>query len=186
MRRTTLIGWALAIIAGVGAYRVTVAARTARAPAEAPDPATNALLDWLNVRGEQRTDIAAADTAFAADLQQLRASLEAKRTALAAALGNPETPDAQILAHVEAVIAADSALERRVAQYLLAVRPHLTSDQQRRLFGLCADGIRQGRGRQYRGGTTQPGEFRGRGMGPGGGQGRGMGGRWGASQTSPN
>lgn len=116
---------------------------------------------------------------------------DATPTSDAAANEAPPATDQDILDQVERVIAAQDTLERRVAQHIVAVRGHLTPDQQKRLLGLCAKQVRkhrhQGWGRGYgrgmhRGGAGhEHGGGKGRGHGPGHrggrgqGQGRGMG-----------
>jgi hypothetical protein len=139
-------------------------------------------MDWLQVPADQREAIQQHDPEFAQKLKLLRDTLTAKRADLAATLDDPKSTDDGIRAKLEAVIAADASLERSVVDYVLTVRHHLTADQQQRLFGLCAEGVRQGssagpglgfgRGRGFGGGTGGGNGFRG-GMGPGGGRGRG-------------
>jgi hypothetical protein len=165
---------AIVVLAGFGAYRTTVDLRADSAPAGPTDEAANALMRWLNASPRQQAELHADDPNFAADLVRLRTELQTRRSELAVSLEDPAASDAQIRSRVEAVIAASAALERRVTDYLLLVRKHLTAEQQRRLFGLCAEGVRQGPGRRWRGGTEDDGA--GRGRGPGGGRGLGRGG----------
>ena len=80
---------------------------------------------------------------------------------LAAALDKPSSSDQEIRDRVEAAIAASNAIERRTTQYLLTIRQHLSSDQQKQLFGLAAQEVRRGAG-----------------GGPGAGAGGGGGGGW--------
>lgn len=172
----------VAAMAGTIAFAATRMARTPQTTSPAPttrpvpvsaDP-TATLMNWLNVPEAQRHQIATHDPAFAADLSSLRSSLNSRREALAAALGDVNSPDQIIELRVEEVIAASNALERRVMKHLLEVRDHLTADQQKQLFGLCAEGVRQGNGWGWGRGHGMGGG--GRGMGPGMmGGGRGMG-----------
>lgn len=170
-RRTikTLLGLLAATLVGVGAYAASVRTRPAAEPANPSDSATQALMDWLQVPTDQRAEIQQHDPAFAQDLKTLRQTLADRRADLAAALDDPTTPDPAIRAKLEALIAADANLERRAADYLLAVRHRLSPEQKKRLFGLCAEGVRQGVNCPWRQGA--PGMGRGQ-----GGQGRGMGG----------
>lgn len=162
---------------GLGAYITTLKTRPASAPAPADSSATEALLSWLGASESQREELRTHDAGFAAELKQLKADLAAKRAAFAAVLEKGDAPDDQILTGLEAVLAANNALERRIAEYLLSVRDHLTPEQQRKLFGLCAEEARHGR--QWRGGRGESG------LGPPSGrqgQGRGWrGGRGGGS-----
>ncbi|MCY2953524.1 MAG: hypothetical protein NTU53_16325 [Planctomycetota bacterium] len=166
--RKTILGLLVAAIVGVGAYATSVATRPTSNPAIASDSATQTLMDWLQVPASQRVEIQQHDPAFAENLKSLREALADKRADLAVTLDDPDATDESIRAKLEALIVADANLERRVADYLLAVRHHLTKDQQRRLFGLCAEGIRQGPNGPWRQGPD--------GIGRGqGGQGRGLG-----------
>ena len=175
----TILGLLVAAIVGVGAYAASVATRPASNPAKPSDAATQALMDWLQVPANQRAEIQQHDPGFADNLKSLREALAAKRADLATTLDDPNAADETIRAKLEALIAADANLERRVADYLLAVRHHLTKDQQRRLFGLCAEGIRQGPNGAWRQGPDGVGRGQGgqgRGLGPPAGRGPGSGG----------
>lgn len=179
-QRKTILGLVVVAAVGVGAYAASVATKPASRPAPSSDTATAALMDWLQIPANQRSEIQQHDPAFAENLRSLRQTLADKRADLAAALDDPNAADEAIRSKLEALIAADANLERRVADYLLTVRHHLTKDQQRRLFGLCAEGVRQGPNCPWRQGLPdgvgrgQGGQ--GRGMGPDGGRGAGMGG----------
>jgi len=166
----------VAVTAGAGAFAATRAMRgpgarsgatSSPAQAVAADP-TRPLMDWLNVPQDKRREVAAHDPGFAADLQKLRSELASRRTALADALADPKSPDELIRGRVEAVIAASGELERRVTRYLLEVRPYLTAEQQKKLFGLCAEEVRRGNGWRWREGQEGGGPGRGGGMGRGG------------------
>jgi Spy/CpxP family protein refolding chaperone len=170
-KRRMLIGALLVLVGGLAGFEVTFAVRSARAQVQPADrAAADAVLDWLLVPAGQREAIRAHDPAFGTDLKRLREESAASRAALAAALEISDATGEQIRARSESAIAAGAALERRVTEHLLAIRDHLTPEQQKRLFGLCAEGVRQGRGWQWRHG--QSGEA-GKGMGMGRGMGRG-------------
>lgn len=186
--RFTIGSIVVAIFSGLGAYTATVATKSASQPATAAtDNPTDSLVSWLGASDAQRTQLIEHDPTFSGDLKQLQAELAAKRSELAAILERAAASNEDIMAGVEASIAAGAALERRIAKYLLTVRDHLTPEQQRRLFNLCAEEIRQGcrcrRGQQLdlggNGTGGQTGEHRG-GRGPygrgfGGGRGQGAG-----------
>lgn len=182
-RRRLIAGVVLVIAAGLGGYAATVATRSASAPAPAADSATQALLDWLNASAVQRAALRDHDRSFPGELQKLRSELATRRAELAAALEKTGTPDDVIMSRVEAVSAASAALDRRVAGYLLSVRDHLNAEQQKRLFGLCAETVREGGGRQWRGGRGVGAEGNREGRGGGGGRGRGPG--WGGGRGGP-
>jgi hypothetical protein len=173
-RRVSILSAVLVALAGLGAYTATVTTRSTSQPATSSDDATEALLSWLNASADQRSQLRQADAGFASELKQLKANVAANRAVLASLLEKPEATNDQIMVGLEKVIAANNALERRVAKYLLSVREHLTIEQQRRLLNLCAEEVRHGRGYQWgrqQGGhdtDVQPGRGR-HGRGPGGG-----------------
>lgn len=177
------------VVAGGGSFVASVATRPSDAPAVAEDTATQALLTWLRASDEQRAALRGHDPAFARDLRKLRAELAHQRALLASSLdGAAVAPDA-VRARLNDVLATQAAIEHRVMDYLLSVRDHLTPDQRRQLFGLCAEEVRQGRawrwGRQRGEADSQP-EDAGRGPGWRGG-GRGPGGyRGGRGATFPS
>jgi len=158
----------MAGIAALAAYTATISSRPASAPSTAPaeDTTTNTLLTWLGASQRQQDELKAHDPGFATELKQLKTALETKRTEFAATLEKVNASDDEIMARLEAVLTANATLERRIAKYLLSVRDHLTPEQQRKLFDLCAEEARHGR--QWRGGrgTNEP-------AGPGGQPGRG-------------
>ena len=167
----------LAVAAGVAAFLATPA------PGRQDGRGRQAALSrWLDLSAERAEDVRKADPDFQQESGLLTANLAAEREKLAALIEDPASSDKQVLEHVERVIAAHDALERRVARHVLAIRPHLTADQQKRLMGLCASGVREA-GRPWRRGRGQGGgqglgQGGGQGLGQGGGQGKGPGGPW--------
>lgn len=120
-------------------------------------PAQAGLSKWLGLSARQQADVASADAEFEAAARRLQDELAQARADLAARLERTRSTNAEILDHVERVIAAHDALERRVAQHLVRLRPHLTVAQQKRLFDLCAEGVREAGGRRWRGGRGPEG-----------------------------
>lgn len=166
------LGIALCVVAAAGGYALSVSTRPTTTTQPAADDATELFLDWLQVSPSQRSTIRQREPRFGQELKQLRETMQAQRQALAAALQDPQTPEQEIREKHEAAIAAGNAMERRVVDYLLTVRDHLTPEQQRRLAGLCAQGVTQG---QWRWRHGQQGGGPGGGPGAGGGRGRGWG-----------
>ncbi len=169
-----------------GSFTATVLVRS-QPPAE--PPATTAttphpegfgqsLARRLGLSDEQARQVEALNPAFDADLQRLRADQAAARAALAAAFEAGDAPNETIRALAEAVIETHTRVERTVIDQLLAVRHLLSADQQKRLFELCAEGVREGSGRRWRGGRGESPdaahEHEQRGHGPGQGRGRRM------------
>ncbi|MBN1511142.1 MAG: periplasmic heavy metal sensor [Phycisphaerae bacterium] len=134
---------AVAAVVFAGAFLTTVGTT--------PTPSTNTpmppLARWLGVDAETAAIIHEQDPAFTEDVTALRRELDSARARLAELFENAEASDEQIRAAVDASIAAHNELERRVSEYLIAVRKHLTPDQQKKLFGLCANEIRECRKR---------------------------------------
>ncbi len=189
--RTILLA-ALALACAAGSYWVTYAWQQ---PPATPAPTGAAgrptrLLDWLRLTPAQREAVRALEADFERDRAALEAELEASRSRLAAAFESGTTTDTELLAQVDAVLAAHQAVERRVAEYLVSLRPHLTPAQRTRLLGHFATGVREARGFRWRHGAADgldPGDGRGAGgppadRGPGG---RGGGRRGGGPGRQP-
>jgi len=165
--RTILLA-AVAVVCAAASYWVTYAWQQ---PPAAPVPTAPAgrptrLLDWLQLTPAQRAAVRDLESDFERDRAALEAELEAARGRLAAACESETTTDTELLAQVEAVLAAHQAVERRVAQYLVSLRPHLTPAQRTRLLGHFATGVREARGFRWRHGNID-------GLDAGGGRGAG-------------
>jgi len=167
-----------------GSFFGTVVTRlqTTTAPASAP---CSPLARRLGLNPEQVKVLEAHDPQFAEDFRALREKLEEARLTLAAVFEKESATGDEIRAQVEAAIEAHNQLERRVAEYVITVRDHLTPEQQKRLFGLCAEKVRES-GRRWRHGRghhsnvmdddgSQGGWRRGQGRGHGRGEGYGRG-----------
>jgi Spy/CpxP family protein refolding chaperone len=160
-------GLALAAVAAVS-FGVTLAARQ---QSNNPAPAVS-VPDQLSLAREQWEVIQNHDMSFEADLATLRAEARTRRQDLCAALESNEISDSDIRAKAAALRAAENRVQERVLDHLLAIRQHLTPDQQRRLLNMCAQGMRQGGG----GGGMRWGPQDGSGPRRGGGGGAGGGG----------
>jgi Spy/CpxP family protein refolding chaperone len=186
--KTSLTIGVVAALCFGGSFIGTVATRSrATPPAVEPQPLPP-LARQIGLDAEQARVLDAKDPQFAADLQALRDELEKARSELAAAFDDPNTTDDEIRRRIEAVIEAHNRVERRVGEYLITVRDQLTPEQQKRLFGLCAEKVRE-RGKRWRHGRAHGRESGiendntsehapGAGQGHGEGQGRGKGRRW--------
>lgn len=161
---------ALGIAAGLG---TTYAWQTRPTPPAASAPA-DILGGWLRLPPSQLRALRDIDPGFSAERDELETTLATERETLAALFEQPDADDQAILDQVERVIAAHAALERRVARYLLAVRPHLTDPQRARLFEHAASGVREA-GRRWRGGRDAELENNRRVGGPPSDRGRGFG-----------
>jgi len=170
----------IALACAAGSYLATYALQQQGHPAWTGGPATAAaqsVTNWLGLTAQQADGVREIEASFAADRAPLEAKLAAERERLATMLEDPATGSEAILQQVENVIAAHDALERRVATHLVAMRPHLTAAQQKRLFDRFASGVREGAGWRWRNGQLEnvEGERRGGGPPPGRGPGRGRG-----------
>jgi len=97
---------------------------------------------WLGLDEEQDAAIREHDPLFQEDLARLRSGLDEARKNLVLAFENPSISDDNLDQRFERVFEAHDLLERRVAGHLILVRHHLSLEDQKRLFGLCAENIR--------------------------------------------
>jgi Spy/CpxP family protein refolding chaperone len=149
---------------------------TRTAPVTAPYPAAGRLCAWLDLDPAVRDAVSDLESAYRGERSTLEAAVAAERDALAALFESGEASDAEILEQVEQVIAANNALERRTARFLLDVRPHLTTAQQQRLLRHFAEGVREGGRYRWRHGWQHQGGNNDDGGEPPAGRGRGRGG----------
>jgi len=143
----------------------------------------DALGAWLNLPPAQVADLARVDPAFAEDRAALESDLARERELLAALFDDPRSSNERLREQVEKVIAAHDRCELRVADYLLAIRPHLSDAQRATLFSHCAATVREAGGARWRHGQAERGAPGGAGRGPGAGGGRGR--PWGGSRPRP-
>jgi Spy/CpxP family protein refolding chaperone len=144
-------------------------------PVTATEPASGRLTTWLNVDPRGRDIVNDLELAYRAERRELEAAVAAAREELAALFDGGQAGDEEILAQVERVIAANNALERRTARFLLDVRPHLTRSQSRRLLRHFAEGVREAGRYRWRHGQQQQGGDREGVSGPPAGRGKGRG-----------
>ena len=178
MTRKALYLLALCVAVFAASLAGTMAARS-QPSSEGKPRLASPIARWLDLDKETAEGIEGLDPLFAGERKALQGELADARSALAALLEDENVTNERIREQVEDCIARHNALERRVADYLLTVRDHLTPGQQKKLFRLCAEGVRKGRGHGWgRGGGRGGGrcECCGRGEGRGRGRGRGYGG----------
>ncbi len=145
-----------------------------REPDLEPTSPASVLGSWLRLPSGQVRELAAIDPSFARERAELEGELEEARNRLAGLFEDAEASDAAIIEQTERVIAVHDQLERRVATYLLAIRPHLDGQQRAALFDRCAESIREAGGWRWRHGAgargggppTERGPGRRRGQGP--------------------
>ena len=171
------------VLAGVlfaGSLVGTVVTRSQPTTTTPPLAAASPVAQWLGLDSKESADLEKSDPSFAAELAELRSALSTARDALALSFDDPNSTDQQVRQCSERVSEAHDCLERRVVEHLILVRHRLTPAQQKRLFELCADGVRESKQYGWRHGGppgrgTEDGNQPGRGRGWGGGQ-RGRGG----------
>ena len=106
-----------------------------------------ALAGRLQLTAEQMAFAQDHDPNFSEDCARLKDEVGAACAALLAAFDDTQLGDEEILARLDGLIEAHSGLERRVAQYVIMMRPHLSSRQRQHLAGLSRGGSRyRGRG----------------------------------------
>ena len=83
------------------------------------------------------------DPVFDEDASRLTEQVAAAHVALVRIFEDPQASDSGLASAIDTLVAAHTAMEQRVAQHVLLLRPHLSSEQIRCLVGICR-------------GTTQP------------------------------
>ena len=116
--------------------------------------------NWLAFTNEQDKAIRQSDPDFDTEAAELSLAFIVERQQLARLLDASGSTDEQITAQVESVIEANHALIRRVVTYILAIRKHLSPQQQQRFMHLCGNIIqgRAGKGRLVGGGNGGSGK----------------------------
>jgi hypothetical protein len=136
MARVLVLTIVCASCAGAS-FLATVWSAPPAASAPAPAQAT-AFLRWLNVTADQQHEIQLDDPAFERDVSILRAAVQSDRAALAALLTDTDARENEVLPQIDRLAEADHKLQRRIGEYLLRVRDHLTQEQRLQLVDLCA------------------------------------------------
>jgi len=159
----------IALMVFVGGFVGTVATRYASSQTTTPSQPCS-LERWLRLDSDQAARIQELKPDFEKEVARLRQELRDARSELINLFENDQTTDEELRQQIETVIQTHNQVERYVADYLIAVRKHLTPAQQNRLFSLCAENVRycwrQQQWRQAQDGEEQaPGFGRGPGWG---------------------
>jgi hypothetical protein len=148
----------------------------------AAPPSGDPLCRWLSLPAPQAKEVQNADPDFATQSRALVEDLRQQRGKLATLVQDPNVADGAVLEQLDRVLSADAALQKRLTNYILKVRGHLTAGQREQLMTLYAQGMRgagRGMGRGPAGDGLRDGHGphgaggMGRGVGPGGGRGWG-------------
>ncbi len=145
IRKSTISILILSCVAFLGGLVGSITAQSKpRAETAATAPvSSHPLQACLKLDADCLWEIDQADPTFNQDLARLRVDLATERQTLAALLESPDSADTDIRACVERSITAHNALERRVTDYLLAVRPKLSACQQKKLFDVVSKEVRR-------------------------------------------
>ncbi len=169
--------WTLVVLGLAGGFLAAFAWQEPGSARRGPGPGDPlpTLGLWLNLTPEQLARCAEVSPGFARERAELETALARERDRLAELFEDRDAADDAILLQVERVIDAHDRLERRVAGYLVALRPLLTDDQRVLLFERCAQGVREASGWRWRHGQRGGGPP---GRGPQAGGRRGQGPPW--------
>jgi hypothetical protein len=77
------------------------------------------------------------DPLFDEDASRLKEQVAAAHLALLRIFEEPQAADSGLVSAIDALVAAHTAMEQRIAQHILLLRPNLTTEQIRCLVGLC-------------------------------------------------
>jgi hypothetical protein len=95
------------------------------------------LTQKLQLTEEQIGIAAHKDPAFETDINLLQNQLLSQRQKLLSLLEDQQGQNGQVSQQIECIIDAHNALAKRLINYILIMRPHFTTEQQKCLFGLC-------------------------------------------------
>ena len=163
----TIVTWLFVGMAGLSSFYITRSLESKRVPS-----GQRCMQNWLGFTGEQDEAVLQSDPHFDTEAAELSLAFIQERQQLAHLFDIPISSNDQVMAQVEKVIGVNHDLIKRVVEYILAVRSHLSPVQGQQLMRFCSDTIR---GMGARGRLGLGGSGGGGGGGGGGGQGRGSG-----------
>ena len=145
------------VTAAVGAHVVTVAiGQPAGGPP--PDEQGGLLVRWLGLSGEAAEIVAAESQSFQRDMRQLDRQVRVEQLELANLMEFEDATDEQIRAQFDALAQAHLATHNRIADNVLAIRPHLDADQRLRFNDFFARHLRGETAGGAQGGPGGPGQ----------------------------
>lgn len=95
------------------------------------------LAQRLGLTEEQMLIAQEQDPNLDSDLTRLRNTLLTERAKLLEMFENARTGNEELLEQINKMVSAYSQIERRIARYLIVLRPYLNAEQQKWLIGLC-------------------------------------------------
>ena len=174
----TVVTWLFAGMAGLSSFYITRSLESKRVPS-----GQRCMQNWLDFTGEQEKAVLQSDPHFDTEAAELSLTFIQERQQLAHLLDTPISSNDQVMVQVEKVIGANHDLIKRVVEYILAVRGHLSPVQSQQLMRFCSDTIRGMGARGHLGGGGGYGQGRGSGHGPGS-SGQGLSGQGSSGQGS--
>ncbi|MHC4985644.1 MAG: periplasmic heavy metal sensor [Planctomycetota bacterium] len=162
-----------AVVAAVGTHLVTVAVGQPAGPGgQQPGPGPGGdgagmLVRWLGLEGEAAEVVRAESEGFARDMRQLQRRLQIEQLELANLFESDDATEEQLAEQFDKLGQAHMAIHSRIAANVLAIRPHLNTEQRAKFQDFVAGHFRGQQGA----GPGGPGGPGGRG-GPGGPGGR--------------
>lgn len=94
------------------------------------------VISYLQLTTDQQQQVGPASDKFRADQQAACVEMRDARARLLDVLRKPSVTKPELDAALDSVSRAQAKMQRLVAEYLLEIKPALTSDQRDRLFGL--------------------------------------------------
>ena len=161
-----------AVVVAVGAHLVTVAVGQPAGPGgqqAGPGPdgdGAGMLVRWLGLEGEAAEVVRAESEAFHQDMRQLQRRLQIEQLELANLFESDDATEEQLAEQFDTLGQAHMAIHNRIAANVLAIRPHLNSEQRAKFQDFVAAQLR-GQTGAGPGGPAGPGGQGGQG-GPGG------------------
>lgn len=159
-----LIAAVIAVMAGAHLATIAVGQDAETSPPKGHD---SVIVRWLDLAGETAEIVAAEDRAFRRESRQLQRRVQIEQLELATMFESDEATEADLREQFDKLAAAHLAVHTRVADHVLAIRPHLDADQRARFNEFMARQMRGGRsgqggpGQQQDPGGMQPPEGQG-------------------------
>ena len=138
-----LIAAVIAVMAGAHLATIAVGQDAETSPPKGHD---SVIVRWLDLAGETAEIVAAEDRAFRRESRQLQRRVQIEQLELATMFESDEATEADLREQFDKLAAAHLAVHKRVADHVLAIRPHLDADQRARLNEFMARQIRGGQG----------------------------------------
>ena len=147
--RRIIILAALVLLVGTGAFFVTRATAAQGDPRQRPRQQGDRhqrLAGWLGMEPEQLQQLKEADPKFHADMRVLKNKVEIERLHLANLVQSDDATDTQLRAQFTKLGEAQMAINSRIGEHVLALRPLLDADQRAKFFDKLSQHLRGQRG----------------------------------------